>query len=144
MSHNVRISIVEQRGRSSLLAFRISHFAFRVSLFAFRSSPESLSSRPSGGTYFFSTGVAEFLPDDAAQRGLQRLLNPANVLPKSIVDQALIVAAAGTVHLLPKPVKKIVIEPDRDSRLPLGTRTTAPRFAWLKSYSRFIAFGFAP
>jgi hypothetical protein len=64
--------------------------------------------------------VAEFLPDDTAKRGLQRLLNPANMLPKSIIDQALMVSPAGQAYLLPKPVDKIVIEPDRDSGLALG------------------------
>src|ERR1039458_6485901 len=42
------------------------------------------------------------------------------MLPKSIIDQALIVASTGAVHLLSKPVEKIVIEPDRDSGLALG------------------------
>ena len=75
---------------------------------------------PSGGTCFFLAGVAEFLADDAAKRRFQRLLSTANVLPESIVDQRLIVAAARSIHLLPKPVEKVVIEPDRDSGLALG------------------------
>src|ERR1039457_747083 len=75
---------------------------------------------PSGGTCFFLAGVAEFLADDAAKRRFQRLLSTANVLPENIVDQRLIVAAARSIHLLPKPVEKVVIEPDHDSGLALG------------------------
>src|ERR1019366_391436 len=61
MSHGVEASIVEQPGRSSL-------FAFRISLFALRFSPESLSSRPSpprrarGGTCFLSARLRKFPP----------------------------------------------------------------------------------
>src|SRR5664280_490314 len=75
---------------------------------------------PRGGTCFFLAGVAEFLADDAAKRRFQRLLSTANVLPESIVDQRLIVAPASPLHLLPKPVEKVVIEPDRDSGFALG------------------------
>src|ERR1019366_1613151 len=125
MSHSVRSSIVEQQGRSLLLAFRISLFA-RIAVIHTQALSLPLLSRPSpprrasGGTCFFSTGVTKFFANDAAQRGLQRLLGPANVLPKSIIDQALIVAAASQVYLLPKPIEKIVIEPNRDSALALG------------------------
>jgi len=64
--------------------------------------------------------VAELFADDAAKSGLQWLLRASNVLPQSVVDQTLIVTAAGPIHLLTKPVEDIVIEPDGDSRLALG------------------------
>ena len=64
--------------------------------------------------------MAEFFANNAAKGGLQRFAAPPNVLPQSIVDEALIVPAAGLVHLAPKPVQNVVVEPDGDSGLALG------------------------
>ena len=88
--------------------------------------------------------MAEFLPDDTAKRGLQRLLNPANMLPKSIIDQALMVSPAGQAYLLPKPVDKIVIEPDRDSGLALGHLHDGSAFCVAEVVFTFHCFWLCP
>src|SRR5271157_2784923 len=84
--------------------------------------------------------MAQLLADDAAERGFQRLLYAPNVLPKSGVDQALIVAAAGPVHLLPKPVENVVIEPYGDSGLALGHRHDGSAFCVAEVVFTFHCF----
>src|SRR5271167_91881 len=108
-------------------------------------SPYRLSSRlrtfsPSEGTCFLSAGVAQFFPDDAAKRGFQRLLCAPNVLPKSVVDKALVVTTAGPVHLLPKPVENVVIEPDGDSGLALRHRHDGSAFCVAEVVFTFHCF----
>jgi hypothetical protein len=63
-----------------------------------------------------------------------------DVLTQDFVDDGLIVAPAGRFNLVSEPIENFVIETDGDSCLPLGTETTAPRFALWKSYSRFMMF----
>src|SRR5208283_1395730 len=150
-----------RRRSSSMLCW---HVACRLSfdcravgrLFAFRAPRESchaggdvmpsrLSSRPrtlvrAEGPAVFSACVPEFLADDAAKRGFQRLLGAANVLPKGVVDQALIVAAAGPVHLLPKPVENVVIKPDGNSSLALWHRHDGAAFCVAEVVFTFHCF----
>src|SRR5262249_26777824 len=77
-------------------------------------------SKSKSGSSPSSTRVDEFFPDDAAQRGLQRFVRTANVLSQSVVDQALIVAAASPIHLPPEPIQNVIVDPDGNSRLALG------------------------
>jgi hypothetical protein len=61
--------------------------------------------------------AAEFLADHTADCALEGLLRTPNVLAQRVVDQTLIVAASGAVHLLKEPFENIFVNPNRDSLL---------------------------
>jgi hypothetical protein len=61
--------------------------------------------------------MLQFFPDNAAKRGLQWLVGATDVLPESIIDQALVVAASGPLNLTAKPLERIVVKADGDSCL---------------------------
>lgn len=61
-----------------------------------------------------SACVFQFLPDYSTQGGSQRLVCAPDVLPKSVIDQALIVNATRGLDLLAKPIQNIIVKPDGD------------------------------
>src|SRR5579862_6357379 len=56
--------------------------------------------------------VAEFVPDDAPENGLERFLFVAHKCAQCFIDERLVVSAAGVVNLLAKPVQDVLIEAD--------------------------------
>ena len=76
---------------------------------------------------------AQFLADHPPQRFLEGgLLRALDIGAQRIVDQCLIVAAAGALHQVSKIVQDVGVQADRDALL-AGSGTTGPRFPWLKS-----------
>ena len=80
----------------------------------------------------------ELLAKDAPNGTLERFGPTSGVLTQRVVDERLVAAAPGRVHLLPKPVDQVVVEADSNPGLPGWDPTTAPRLPLLKSYSLFI------
>jgi hypothetical protein len=71
-----------------------------------------------------------FLSNDAAKSFFERLHLSLNVFPEGFVDQALIVAAAGSVYLRTKPIKDIVIQANRDPGLAIPGRSNCPSLSF--------------
>src|ERR1019366_8347725 len=67
------------------------------------------------------TGSPQFLADDSSDCRLQRFASTCDVLKERIVDQRLIVAAAGVVHLLAEPIQNAIVEADGHARFPQGS-----------------------
>lgn len=61
-------------------------------------------------------------PDNPSARVLPWLALSAHEIPQREVNQALIVAAARSVHFVAEPVQNVLIQPDGDTRLPCGHR----------------------
>jgi hypothetical protein len=70
----------------------------------------------------------------ASERG-----TPLDVLEQRVIDQGLIVAAAGLVYQVLKVLEHRVVEPDEIFVLPGSGLITAPRFACEKSISRYFS-----
>ena len=64
------------------------------------------------------------------------------MLPQRLVDQRLVIAAAGLVHLPTEPVQNVGVDADCDTVLPGRGSATAPRLARWKSCSfSFLLIG---
>ena len=61
---------------------------------------------------------SELFPDDPSQRLFQRLSLPLHELSQGDVDQGLVITTTCRVDLILEPLNEVVVEPDRDSRLP--------------------------
>ena len=67
-----------------------------------------------------SARAADLFSDYAAKRRLERLSGTPDVISQHIVDQALIVAAAGSLHLIAEPFDHIVVQTNSDSGFSFG------------------------
>lgn len=68
----------------------------------------------------------KLFPDHPSEGLLQGLSNPRDVVSNRRVEQSLVVAAAGGVGLLFKPLQKVVVDADRDPCLAGGNRDDRP------------------
>ena len=75
-------------------------------------------------------GAADFLANDAAQGGFEKFPCVGDVLTEGIVDQALVVAAAGLFHLRTKPGHDVFVETNGEPGFTLRDRDdrAAPAF----------------
>src|ERR1035441_9420353 len=58
------------------------------------------------------TGSPQLLPDDSADCRFQWFASTCDVLQERIIDQCLIVTAAGVVHLFAEPIQNAIVEAD--------------------------------
>lgn len=70
----------------------------------------------------------KFLTHNATDKLLEIAGVLRGVLAKCSVDQRLVVFTARSVHLLPKPVKNVIVQSNRDARLSLDDRPRAPAY----------------
>lgn len=77
--------------------------------------------------------LSQLLTNHPPQRVLERRLLALHVLAQRLVDEALVVAATGPIHLVAKPSNEIGVQADRDAGLARAGGTAGPRFPLLKS-----------
>lgn len=68
------------------------------------------------------TSSAQLCPDYATQRFLERLAAAIHNVSERLIDQALVIAAAGFVYLVTEPVQDLGVEADSDPDLASGER----------------------
>jgi hypothetical protein len=66
--------------------------------------------------------LAEFLAENTPNCTLERFRPTSRILAQSVVDERLVTTPPSRMHLLPKPVDHVVVEPDGDPGLSLRDR----------------------